>query len=195
MTAAHHLTQIPSQTPIPHWTHLFPVGDEHRSPAVLPFVSPASLAILQHSVVLTQTSTVVSDGSGGPSHQMPFSPTDRPTQLDEGEVWVEYHPASGKRSEILRPQVADIPIASISPPNDTALAPWHPFITRADFEQAELFLRYDCTDSYINAQLRLIHSGSPLSHSITMQSAKEMHAILAQIPRIEDTLGVRICTE
>jgi hypothetical protein len=75
---------------------------------------------------------------------------------------------------------------------DPALPPWHPFCTRADFEQAELFLRYDCTDSYINGQLTLIHSGSPLIHSITLTSAKEMHAILAQVLHIEDLPGVCI---
>ena len=121
-------------------------------------------------------------------------PIDRPTQLDEGEVWVEYHPASVRHPEILRPEQA-APIASISPPHDMGVPPWHPFRTRADFEQAELFLRYDCTDSYINGQLKLIHSGSPLGHSITLKSAKEMHTTLAQIPRIENLPGVRFLND
>jgi hypothetical protein len=125
----------------------------------------------------------------------PTDRLDRPSQLDEGEIWVEYHPASGRHPEILRPQGAAPFSATTSTPYDMAMPPWHPFRTRADFEQAELFLRHDCTDSYINAQLKLIHSGSPLGHSITLESAKEMHTTLAQIPHIEDLPGVYLLND
>jgi hypothetical protein len=119
--------------------------------------------------------------------------TDKPSALDKGEVWVEYHPASGKCPEILRAEQMSRPSVTLpTVPFDEQVSPWHPFRSRADFEQAELFLRGDCTDSFIDAQLKLIHAGSPLGHSITLQSAKEMHQILTQIPTIEDLPDVRV---
>jgi hypothetical protein len=67
--------------------------------------------------------------------------------------------------------------------------PWHPFPSRADFEQAELFLRFDVSDPQIDAQLKL---NCPLGHSVTMESAREFHRILAQIPDIELIPEVRV---
>ena len=120
--------------------------------------------------------------------------TGKPSDHDEGEVWIEYHPASGKRPEILQIEQIYQPSAVTLPTVlfDEHIPPWHPFCSRADFEQAELFLRADCTDSFIDAQLKLIHAGSPLGHSITLKSAKEMHKILAQIPTIEDLPDVSV---
>ena len=129
--------------------------------------------------------------TGHTAHEVLTGPANRPSQLEEGEIWVEYHPASGKRPEISRPQDVVRCVAPVMP-YDATTPPWHPFRTRADFEQAELFLRYDCTDSYINGQLKLIHSSSPLGHNITLESSKDMHATLAQIPHIEHLPGVRI---
>lgn len=159
----------------------------------LPLLNIVSPAIFDHITTLTHPSIAATlNDSPGISYEELSGPTIWPSQLDEGEVWVEYHPASGKRPEILRPQGlahrVDTPVMSF----DATMPAWHPFRTRADFEQAELFLRYDCTDSYINGQLKLIHSSSPLGHSITLESAKEMHDTLAQIPRIEDLPGVRV---
>jgi hypothetical protein len=131
------------------------------------------------------------DSSITPQQELP-GPANRPTHLNEGEIWVEYHPASGKHPEILRPQCAVMHIVPPAMPYDPGMPPWHPFRTRADFEQVELFLRHDCTDPYINDQLKLIHSSSPLGHSITLKSAKDIHSILAQIPCIEDIPGVRV---
>jgi hypothetical protein len=74
---------------------------------------------------------------------------------------------------------------------DADTPPWYPFRSRANFEQAELFLCHDCADTFIDSQLRLIHAGSPLGHSITLKSSKEMHKILACVPTREDLPGVR----
>ena len=127
------------------------------------------------------------------SHRSAPNSPNRPESLGDGEVWVEYHPASGKKPEILRPDHSSKPsIAPVLTRHDTDLHPWHPFRSRADFEQAELFLRYNCTDSFIDSQLKMIHSGSSQSHSITLTSAKQMHNILAQVPQIEELPGVRM---
>jgi len=123
-------------------------------------------------------STARSDPPKEPEAMSGVEYTGKPSDHDEGEVWIEYHPASA----VTLPTVLF----------DEHIPPWHPFCSRADFEQAELFLRADCTDSFIDAQLKLIHAGSPLGHSITLKSAKEMHKILAQIPTIEDLPDVSV---
>lgn len=109
----------------------------------------------------------------------------QPVRLNEGEVWVKYHPASGKSPKILNsvdnpilPPRIPLPAMSF----DKTLPAWHPFSCRADFEQAELFLCFDVSDPQINAQLKLIRS---FSHGITMRSAKDFHRILEQIPELE----------
>ena len=127
-----------------------------------------------------------------PTQPTPGSPN-QPTSLEEGEVWIEYHPASGKQAEILRadhflgPSV--IPTDFLHNPD---IPPWHPFRSRADFEQTELFLNNDCSDPFIDSQLKIIHSGSPSKNHVTLQSAKDMHRTLARIPQIEGLPGV--CT-
>ena len=119
-------------------------------------------------------------------------PVVQPTELNEGEVWVEYHPASGKRPEILYP-MDTLPHGPLpAEPFDDRLPPWYPFKSRADFEQAELFLRFDVSDSHIDAQLKLMVTDCPLGHSVTLQSANEFHATLAQIPALESLPDVSL---
>jgi len=112
----------------------------------------------------------------------------RPTDLEEGDVWVEYHPASGKLPEILSSPDIKVPASTTalpSKPFDENVPPWYPFKSRADFEQAELFIRFDVSDPHIDAQLKLMVMDGPLGHSVTMSSAKNFHATLAQIPDLE----------
>ena len=187
-------TRFPARALNP--THLWPINDEHSGSEallLLKLVSPA----MYHGVTTLNHPTIASapndcPGAGHTAYEELLGPANLPSQLDEGEIWIEYHPASGKHPEILRPQGLVQCVVPPVMPYDATTPPWHPFRTRADFEQAELFLRYDCTDSYINGQLKLIHSSSPLGHNITLESSKEMHATLAQIPRIEHLPGVRI---
>lgn len=99
---------------------------------------------------------------------------------------MEYHPASGKAPEILRPGDHQPPPVTLPlHPSDKNIPPWHPFRTRLDFEQAELFLRTNTSNTYIDSQLKLIHAGSSLDRGITLKSAKELHTILRLIPDIE----------
>lgn len=116
-----------------------------------------------------------------------------PGELQEGEVWVEYHPFLCKSPEII--SLSDhIPPRIVLPavPFNPKVPPWHPFKTRSDFEQAELFLRSDAADPLINAQLRIIHEGSQSNHNITIKSAKELHSILEKITDTELTPVVRL---
>jgi hypothetical protein len=119
----------------------------------------------------------------------------KPECLGDGEIWVEYHPASGKAPEILRPgDQHPLPVTLPSHPFNENLPPWHPFRTRLDFEQAELFLRSNASNPYIDAQLKLIHtaSASGFNHGITLKSAKGLRAILHSIPEIELLPEVRL---
>ena len=123
------------------------------------------------------------------------SPVIQPTELNKGEVWVEYHPALGKHPEILCPMDTTPlgPLASLpADPFDNGLPPWYPFKSRADFEQAELFLRFDVSDPQIDAQLKLMVTDCPLGHNVTLRSAKEFHAMLAQIPALESMPNVSL---
>lgn len=66
--------------------------------------------------------------------------------------------------------------------------PWAPFKTQADFEQAELFLHHNCTDSMINNQLWLNQRVSPSVQ--TMRNAHEMHKTLAKAGQYQATSSV-----
>jgi hypothetical protein len=127
-----------------------------------------------------------------PPTQPISSSSNQPTSLDEGEIWVEYHPASGKAPEILRADSSQSSVVPVPFEFNSDVPPWHPFRSRTDFEQAELFLSYDCTDSFIDSQLKINNSRSPSSHGITMKSAKDMHRTLAKVLQIEDLATVCI---
>jgi len=101
---------------------------------------------------------------------------------------VEYYPASGKPPELLSLMDVQIPattMALLSEPFDKKVLSWYPFKLQVDFEQAELFLCFDVSDLHTDVQLKLIVADCPLSHSVTMRSAKEFHTILSKIPELE----------
>jgi hypothetical protein len=143
------------------------------------------------------TTTGIPGSDFGDVHQAAAaSPVVQPTKLNEGEVWVEYHPASGKHPEILCP-MDTTPLGPSLPvePFDHRTPPWYPFKSRSDFEQAELFLRFDVSDPHIDAQLKLMVTDCPLGHNVTLRSAKEFHAMLAQVPALEGMPDVSLwCT-
>lgn len=114
----------------------------------------------------------------------------RPAELDEGEVWIEYHPASRKSPEKL--SASDKPAVVALPhfPFDADIPPWHPFSSRADFEQAEIFIRFDASDTQIDAQLNHMNSVYSLGHSVTLKSAGALHNLLAQVPESAIIQGV-----
>ena len=106
--------------------------------------------------------------------------------LQPGQTLIVYHPFAEHPPEIVN--TANLTWTrefDLSPPSEE---PWVPFKTCADFEQAELFLHYNCTDSMINDQLQLNQRTSPATH--TIKNAHQMHKILAKASQYQDTSSV-----
>ena len=100
--------------------------------------------------------------------------------LQPGQTLVIYHPFAEHPPKVI--DTAKLTLArepDISPPSEE---PYAPFSTRADFEQAEIFIRYNCTNSMIDDQLRLNQKTSQAGEPNvrTMKNAREMHKILAE---------------
>lgn len=100
---------------------------------------------------------------------------------------MEFHPASGKPPEICDFTHEDLSFP-VTPTHLLSEGPpaWYPFASRTDFEQAEIFVRFDATDAHINAQLRLMNS------TIGLNSATEVHNLLAEIPALESIEQVNL---
>lgn len=146
---------------------------------------------MSNSLIILCTSTAddanTSDDDDSSSSQSLSDGSNTPPQLEEGEIWVEYHPLSGKKPKVIRPaEIHDHPVTLPTEPHDPRTPAWYPFRTRLDFEQAELFIRFGCTDSYMDDQLKLIKSGSSSGHQITLKSSKEVHETLGRVPVIEN---------
>ena len=66
----------------------------------------------------------------------------------------------------------------------TPSVPWAPFASHHDFEQAELFIKHNCTNKLINDQLHLNQKCNSYKHSpgnpLPMKNAHEMHRILEE---------------
>lgn len=110
--------------------------------------------------------------------------------LQPGQTLVVYHPFAEHPPEII--DTAKLmrtrePIL-LPPPEE----PYAPFATRADFEQAEVFIRHNCTNTMINDQLHLnqetSHGSKP--HAQSMGNAREMHKIIAEAGEQQDTSSV-----
>lgn len=107
----------------------------------------------------------------------------RPNSLRPDQVWVEYHPAARKQSEIFGTSTLDTESVPVPPPSSARanLLPWHPFRSREDFEQAEIFLRFDASNTHMDQQLDLNRRSARGGSSITLKNAAEVHATLARI--------------
>lgn len=117
-------------------------------------------------------------------------PSQRPHSLQPDQVWVGYHPASGRQPEILGTTIPDNGASSPTPyRSPTALAPWHPFRSREDFEQAEIFVRFDASNPQMDNQLNLNRrSGSRIS----LKNSREVHETSAKVPLVfamKNTVG------
>jgi len=110
--------------------------------------------------------------------------------LQPGQTLIIYHPFAQQPPEII--DTANL--VSTREPDFYPLSeePYAPFKTRADFEQAEIFIRHNCTNTMINDQLRLnqrvSNTGEPGVQ--TMKNAREMHNILARAGQYQDTSSV-----
>lgn len=71
------------------------------------------------------------------------------------------------------------------PPSEESYAP---FATHVDFEQAEVFVHHNCTNTMINDQLWLNQRGSQAGepHPQTMKNAHGMHKILSEASGHQD---------
>ena len=118
-----------------------------------------------------------------------------PLQL--GQTLVVYHPFAGRHPEIVKTvELMQLQESNIPPSPESPVEPYAPFKTRADFEQAEIFVRHNCTDTMINDQLRLNQQVSEASEQgvYTMKNAHEMHKTLAQAGQYQDTSSVESST-
>ena len=112
--------------------------------------------------------------------------------LHLGQTLIVYHPFAQHSPEIVDTQKLLLTREpDILSPSEK---PYTPFKTRTDFEQAELFVRHNCTNTMINDQLRLnqkvSQAGEPGAH--TMKNAHEMHKILAEAGEYQDTSSVSL---
>lgn len=73
----------------------------------------------------------------------------------EGDIRVEYHPHSGRKTDIFKPDE----YRQLVPDMDTTVVPepWAPFRTREDFEFAEIALETGMTKGQTNAMIKLFH--------------------------------------
>lgn len=112
--------------------------------------------------------------------------------LHPGQTLIVYHPFAQHSPEVvdtaklMMTREPDLP-----PPSEE---PYAPFKTRADFEQAKIFIRHNCTNTMINDQLRLNQMASEDGESgiQTMKNAREMHKILAEAGEYQDTSSVSL---
>ena len=113
-----------------------------------------------------------SDVTGEPSS----TDVDPGVTIQHGETLIVYHPHS-------RCPMRIVPTAELHSPHKhtvrhdikTQQASYAPFPTRADFEQAEIFINNNCSDKYINTQLKFeCRNGMDLK----VKSSCEMHKLL-----------------
>lgn len=137
----------------------------------------------------------ISDGEGlrelgSPAEDVAQDPTSWPLGL--GDTLVVYHPHAERPPQVI-PTRELTTVFSGSPDDredqlpldDSGRPPYFPFKTLTDFEQAELFVKRDCTDSHINDQLAL-RRRHPRDTGITLKNAREMHQYLQAAGNEED---------
>ncbi|KAG8734944.1 hypothetical protein FRC10_011167 [Ceratobasidium sp. 414] len=99
--------------------------------------------------------------------------------LDETQVWIKRHPASGQPSGFLTPEFTqDQTHRKRSVAQQHSLPPFFPFHTHSDFIQAEIFSDYGSTDKHMNRQLALP------TESVTLKNARDYHDTLAIAARL-----------
>jgi len=117
------------------------------------------------------------DGAG-PVLELPSIGVEQSFTLKPGETLIMYHPHSQRPMHVTPTADLHGPTEhthrhDITKPEDS----YAPFPTRADFEQAEIFVNDGCSDGHINKQLRF-QRGNGMH--LQMKTARDMHAFLAQ---------------
>ncbi|KAG9101276.1 hypothetical protein FS749_008500 [Ceratobasidium sp. UAMH 11750] len=96
--------------------------------------------------------------------------------LNEEDIWVRRHPASGYASSLRLPSKdPETPIL----PKSTDTNPIWPFQTRQDLKQTEVFIQHRATNPHMNDQLALEREKSQdPSNPLTLRTADDVHAVL-----------------
>jgi hypothetical protein len=91
----------------------------------------------------------------------------------DDDIRVEYHPSSGRDTEILKLDEYQQSASGTSAPVDPE--PWLPFQTREDFEFAEIALETGMTRKQVDALIKLFHRCIKKGEgSFTISSHKNM---------------------
>ena len=114
----------------------------------------------------------------GPILELPLIGVEQSFVLKPGETLIMYHPHSQRPARVTPTADLHSPTErthrhDITKPEDS----YAPFPTRADFEQAEIFVNDGCSDQHINRQLKFQREKGMCLH---MKTAREMHRLLAQ---------------
>ena len=110
--------------------------------------------------------------------------------LQLGQTLIVYHLFAQHPPEIVDTEKLTLAREpSLPPPSEE---PYAPFTTCTDFEQAEIFVHHNCTNTMINDQFRLNQKASQDGklHTQTMKNAREMHKILGEAGEYHDTSSV-----
>jgi len=75
------------------------------------------------------------------------------TPLQPGQTLIIYHPHSQHPPEIVN--TSALSLTREPQPLPPLEQPWAPFASHDEFEQAELFVKHNCTNRLINDQLHL----------------------------------------
>lgn len=125
-----------------------------------------------------------------------------PRSLEEGEVYVIYHRASGRAPEISKIAGYELENFQSKPSLDVPshasrfpdMPPWFPFESREDFEQAEYWVDRGYSSKDITAEIKL-HRKHAQKQGVqpfySFSSARNMHQTLANARAIANISEVR----
>lgn len=112
--------------------------------------------------------------------------------LKTGQMYIVPHPHSGEMPHLVKSLLLQPSKPGEAPPSqltsssvgirmESILPAYHPFTSESNFEQAELFIKDNCTDRHINKQLKLVINAANHDKNappMDFKNAKEMHRLL-----------------
>ena len=116
--------------------------------------------------------------SSSSSTQPPLSGVSPAVALQPGETLIVYHPHSQCPMRVVPTTELHGPSEhTIQHKTETPKASFAPFPTRADFEQAEIFVNNNCSNKHINAQLKFARNNGM---HLEVKNSRQMHELLAR---------------
>jgi len=149
------------------------------SPHYSPTMAVGDAALHDTSSTLYNADPATSGNGDGDTANLPGLEALIQTPLQPGKTLIIYHPHAQHP-----PEIVDTATLSLTrePQPFLSTMPWAPFASRGDFEQAELFIKHNCTNGLINDQLHLNRKRDLHGHGLDdpplMKNAREMHKIL-----------------